>query len=342
MPMPVRKYQQGSSSYRYGFNGQEKSSEIKGEGNSYTADFWEYDPRIGKRWNLDPVVKPWESPYATFANNPIGNIDPNGADTINFTRNTTRQKFSSSSAARNGGNTGAAVNRTPPDKITTTGSIDIVAAKGLDVFRLIDNTTIVDEDGNSTTTSTTTTLDIRGERSDYRNGGHNVKGFVDDRYALASIAPTSLLNSYAAKNKGFDSPTEWGLGAAKAYQSDVPFCAALQKITNYAYVITGAYGIARMTLVAALPASAGEASFFEGTSYTSKVFKQMNSDAFHGFPEGVKAFEKYGIRSVIKGGDGIERQMLRIPGQYGERSGFFEFIKEADGSINHRVFLPTR
>jgi len=38
----------------------------------------------------------------------------------------------------------------------------------------------------------------------------------------------------------------------------------------------------------------------------------------------------------------MERQMLRIPGQYGERNGFFEFIKEADGSINHRVFLPTR
>ena len=116
----------------------------------------------------------------------------------------------------------------------------------------------------------------------------------------------------------------------------------MQKVTNYAYVITGAFGVARMTIVSALPASAGEASFFSGTSYTSKVFKQMNSDLFHGFPEGVKAFEKYGIRSVIKGGDGVERQMLRIPGQYGERNGFFEFIKDADGSINHRVFLPTK
>jgi filamentous hemagglutinin len=117
---------------------------------------------------------------------------------------------------------------------------------------------------------------------------------------------------------------------------------ALQKVTNYAYAIAGAYGIARMTLVAALPASAGETSFFAGTRYTSKVFKQMNSDMFHGFPEGVTAFEKYGIRSVIKGGDGIERQMLKIPGQYGERNGVFEFIKEADGSINHRVFIPIK
>jgi RHS repeat-associated protein len=75
---PGRKFVQGVKKYRYGFNGQEKSDEIKGEGNSYTAEFWEYDPRIGRRWNVDPVSKEWESPYATFSNNPIVNIDPNG------------------------------------------------------------------------------------------------------------------------------------------------------------------------------------------------------------------------------------------------------------------------
>ena len=39
------------------------SDEIKGQGNSYTAEFWEYEPRIGKRWNTDPVINPGESPY---------------------------------------------------------------------------------------------------------------------------------------------------------------------------------------------------------------------------------------------------------------------------------------
>ena len=47
----------GGNAYRYGFNGQEKSDEIKGEGSSYTAEFWEYDPRIGRRWNIDPEEK---------------------------------------------------------------------------------------------------------------------------------------------------------------------------------------------------------------------------------------------------------------------------------------------
>ena len=68
--------------YRYGFNGHEKSDEIKGSGNSYTAEFWEYDPRVGRRWNVDPIRKEYESPYATFSNNPIWLIDPTGSDTI--------------------------------------------------------------------------------------------------------------------------------------------------------------------------------------------------------------------------------------------------------------------
>jgi RHS repeat-associated protein len=70
--------------YRYGFNGQEKDDEIYGEGNSYTAEFWQYDSRLGRRWNVDPVVKHWESSYATFANNPIFFIDPNGDNAGDF------------------------------------------------------------------------------------------------------------------------------------------------------------------------------------------------------------------------------------------------------------------
>jgi hypothetical protein len=71
-------------SYRYGFNTQEKDDEVAGEGNSYTAEFWQYDGRLGRRFNVDPIIKDWESPYATFANNPIFLIDPYGADTINI------------------------------------------------------------------------------------------------------------------------------------------------------------------------------------------------------------------------------------------------------------------
>jgi hypothetical protein len=69
-----------TSKYRFGFNTQEAEEEIAGEGNIFTAEFWEYDARLGRRWNRDPIRKVWESPYACFLNNPIYIIDPFGLD----------------------------------------------------------------------------------------------------------------------------------------------------------------------------------------------------------------------------------------------------------------------
>jgi murein DD-endopeptidase MepM/ murein hydrolase activator NlpD len=68
-PMPGRNY--NNNSYRYGFNGQEKTDEISGNGNHNTAQFWEYDTRTGRRWNLEPKKDPSLSDYAVFRNNPI-------------------------------------------------------------------------------------------------------------------------------------------------------------------------------------------------------------------------------------------------------------------------------
>lgn len=67
-----------SRSYRYGFNGMEKDDEVSGDGNSYTAEYWQYDTRLGRRWNIDPEGKTWNSNYLAFSCNPIINIDPKG------------------------------------------------------------------------------------------------------------------------------------------------------------------------------------------------------------------------------------------------------------------------
>jgi len=76
MQMPGRSF--NSNSYRYGHNTQEKDDEIFN--GAYTAEFWEYDARTLRRWNLDPVVKPWRSGYDAFDNTPIWKVDPNGDD----------------------------------------------------------------------------------------------------------------------------------------------------------------------------------------------------------------------------------------------------------------------
>jgi hypothetical protein len=85
MIMPGRSYESGA--YRYGFNGQEKSDEIKGSGNSYTAEFWEYDPRVGRRWNLDPRATTGVSSYSAFNNSPILLSDPYGDTTTYVDKN---------------------------------------------------------------------------------------------------------------------------------------------------------------------------------------------------------------------------------------------------------------
>jgi hypothetical protein len=66
--------------YAYGFGGQMMDNEISGDGNAYTAEYWEYDSRLGRRWNVDPVTYAWQSSYAVFNNCPIVFIDPTGLE----------------------------------------------------------------------------------------------------------------------------------------------------------------------------------------------------------------------------------------------------------------------
>ena len=91
-PKNLRQFNLASA--RVGFNGQEKDDEVSGSGNSNTAEFWQYDTRLGRRFNLDPKPNASISSYACFANNPIWFSDPNG-DTlrVQFTNNDVRKKY---------------------------------------------------------------------------------------------------------------------------------------------------------------------------------------------------------------------------------------------------------
>ncbi len=50
--------------YRYFYNGQEADNEVLGEGVSLTSEFWQYDTRLGRRWNVDPKYTPMLSSYS--------------------------------------------------------------------------------------------------------------------------------------------------------------------------------------------------------------------------------------------------------------------------------------
>ena len=81
--MQGRSYEGDTSlGYRFGFNGQEKDDELYGDGNNCSSESWQYDTRLGRRWNIDPLTYkyPWQSPYLTFDGNPIRFIDFNGKE----------------------------------------------------------------------------------------------------------------------------------------------------------------------------------------------------------------------------------------------------------------------
>jgi hypothetical protein len=69
-----------ASSYRYGFGGHEKEDEVNGNGNHLSFADYGYDPRLARRWDIDPLSSqyPWQSPYVVFNNNPIYFSDPTG------------------------------------------------------------------------------------------------------------------------------------------------------------------------------------------------------------------------------------------------------------------------
>jgi RHS repeat-associated protein len=78
MPMPGRSA--GNDEYRYGFQGMESEDNLCGENNSYTTEFRQYDPRIGRWLSVDPKAGMYAnlSPYVAFLNNPVYVTDPKG------------------------------------------------------------------------------------------------------------------------------------------------------------------------------------------------------------------------------------------------------------------------
>ncbi|WP_439484055.1 RHS repeat-associated core domain-containing protein [Cyclobacterium plantarum] len=70
--------------YRYGFQGQERDDEIKGEGRSINFKYRMHDPRLGRFFSVDPLDSeyPWNSPYAFSENKLIDHKELEGLEAI--------------------------------------------------------------------------------------------------------------------------------------------------------------------------------------------------------------------------------------------------------------------
>jgi hypothetical protein len=103
MQMPERVVVNGEG-YRYGFNTQEKEDEISGSaGTHYSAEFWMYDTRTARRWNLDPVDQISISNYACLFNNPLNVTDELGDTGFKLNKDGTTTELAVSEDRNDGG-----------------------------------------------------------------------------------------------------------------------------------------------------------------------------------------------------------------------------------------------
>ena len=73
---------QSGAGYRYSFQGQEKDDEIKGEGNSINYKYRMHDPRVGRFFAVDPLIKdyPYYSSYSFSGNKLIAYTELEGME----------------------------------------------------------------------------------------------------------------------------------------------------------------------------------------------------------------------------------------------------------------------
>ncbi|WP_075006671.1 RHS repeat-associated core domain-containing protein [Stigmatella aurantiaca] len=93
--------------------------------------------------------------------------------------------------------------------------------------------------------------------------------------------------------------------------------------------------------------NAAQANPLAGVTYTGKVRSQIRPNLKtgrpddHGFPLEVDNFAGSGRQTTITGGDGVNRMKIELDGSYNGKHGKFEWIVEPNGTVNHRLFVPT-
>ena len=125
--MPGRSFQ--SDEYRYGFQGQEKDDEVKGEGNSINFKYRMHDPRIGRFFAVDPLASsyPHNSPYAFSENIVINAIELEGLEKIALSGYTSQSHYNKGDSEAFERRANRLKNRGYKSKVVSTGT-DILNA----------------------------------------------------------------------------------------------------------------------------------------------------------------------------------------------------------------------
>ncbi len=75
-----------TSDYRYGFQGQERDDEVKGEGNSVNFKYRMHDSRVGRFFSIDPLIAkyPHYTPYSFSGNKLIDHVELEGLEEAKY------------------------------------------------------------------------------------------------------------------------------------------------------------------------------------------------------------------------------------------------------------------
>lgn len=184
----------------------------------------------------------------------------------------------------------------------------------------------------------------------YANGNPYKFTDPDGRQAAERFVEQHRKDMEAGNGAAYEPLQPYAIAATGVMLAPVVVEMGLAALANPAAIATateigaGAAGVTGTAGIASLAGKEASAArdFFSGTKYTDKVLGQIKQGDYHAFPEGVKAFQGVGQVTSLKGGDGVAREMLTIPGGYKGREGSFEFIKDANGAINHRLFKPEK
>ncbi len=283
---PMVGRQHSSSSYRYSMNGQEKDDEL-GSGVT-TAEFWEYDAKLGRRWNTDPVVKCWESPYVCFSDNPIFYTDAKGDST------------------------------SPSGKVAPAGTNEHVGADGTSLYL---PTTVTPE----TYSTTTTTSETNHPDVSIQTTAGQVRAFVVDktRYVASYDEKTGVFQGYKDFKTGTyyqnpdgvepaqDDPKNYEHGMARPEYSTALGMSAYSVSFQFA---TGNDGQTKVV----------DGSFNSEITGVSLAVSWDHKSAQYSVNGSVVEFTVYGVQNydIISGSIGtIAKQNVVIYGRYDTKTG---------------------
>lgn len=351
MIMPDRSNNSGS--YRYAYNGMELDNEVCGVGNSYTTEFRQYDPRLMRWKSLDPMAcqAPGWNPYRFAFDNPILYTDENGL----FEDKKTAKTYKKENGIK--GNVGY----NKDEGVWEIKAKNTVYSAG-DDKRLSGDEHKNDGVVESALARPSTKVHNESYKFEqYEQSGRDNNGQIVNKVQKDNYKDHGTENIYNGKNGDVyiitvEHQSYWSPWNRNSYWETTTIIS-----DNYLDAHRAAWALSDPGCIwcddaqlspeeSALLGNSvlvfgslrSPNSFMKNTSYTNKVKWQMKKGDNHSFPKNVDDLASYGKVSTIKGGDGVHRLKLSIPGIYKGKVGNFVYIKEAGGKINHRLFEPNK